>query len=238
MKLVLPGYHATALGGTVLVCIAIAAAAVSGHLRQGDDEPGPDLTKLEAIEVSVARPAKPARQPQKQHREPVHQADQGVSRDDKKPPDDKKKPDDKHPKPDDNKDGPTSAIPDDTDTPAGKPTSDMGQFNPNKFGNAAVDKGDPYLRELVTDVLAAGGDFPKILSASGNPLACIHLDPDGKVVETLFKEKSNNPDLDDWVDHALKTFKDKRNQQPKQVPTRLLETITGWICFHFDLDKQ
>ena len=236
----LPRYHAMSAGGTTLVVLLVVALATLDHERGcggAPSEAGPDLTKLEAIEVSVARPAKPAHQPQKQHREAVHQADQGVAHDDKKqpPPDKKKKPDDKQQKPDDNKDEPTAKI-DDTDEPVGKPTTDIGQFNPNKFGNADVDKGDPYLRDIVKDVLA-GWEFPKILDATGVPTGCVHLDADGKVVDTKFKQKSGNAELDDSVDRALDAFKKARNQDPKPVPPRLMDITTEWVCFDFKLQQ-
>jgi hypothetical protein len=234
----LPRYHAISAGGTIFVALLVVALATLDHEHGcggAPSEAGPDLTKLEAIEVSVARPAKPAKQPQKQHRDAVHKNDIGVSHDDKQPPPDpkKKKPDDKPQKPDDDKDGPATNI-DDSDTPVGKPTSDIGQFNPNKFGNADVDKGDPYLRDVVKDVLA-GWEFPKILDAQGVPIGCVHLDADGKVVDTKFKQKSGNDDLDDSVERALKAFKDTRNKDPKPVPTNLLDITTEWVCFQFKL---
>lgn len=236
--MILPRYHATAFGGTTLVALIVVALATLDHANGcggAPSEAGPDLTKLEAIEVSVARPAKPARQPQKQHREAVHQNDVGVSHDDKQPPPKDPKTKDQPAKPDDNKDGPQTKI-DDSDTSVGKPTSDIGQFNPNKYGNADVDKGDPYLRDIVKDVLA-GWEFPKILDATGVPIGCVRLDPDGKVVDTLFKQKSGNGDLDDSVDRALKNFKDTRNKNPQQVPTKLLDITTEWVCFQFKLQE-
>jgi len=233
---ILPRYHATAAASTVMFALLVVAASILERELTAGVEEGPDLTKLEAIEVSIARPAKPAKQPQKQHREAIHDTDQGVAHDDKKKPDDtKKKPEDKKAKPDDDKDGPTSKI-DDSDEPVGKPTTDVGAFNPNKFGNAAVDKGDPFLRDIVKDVLSAW-EFPKILDASGVPVGCVRLDPDGKVVDTLFKTKSGNGDLDDSVEHALKEFKETRNKNPQQVPTKLLEITTEWVCFQFKLQE-
>jgi hypothetical protein len=228
---ILPRYHATAAGSTALIALVVIGFATLEHRSFGDADEGPALDDLKVMEVSVARPAKPNKQPQKQHRDPVHQVDQGVAHDDKKKPDDPKpKPDNPKPKPDDDKDGP-AAKPGD-DEPIGKPTSDVGDFNPNKFGNADVDKGDPYLRDVVKDVLS-GWEFPKILEATGVPLGCVRLDADGKVVDTLFKTKSGNGDLDDSVERALKTFKETRNKSPQQVPTKLLEITTEWICFQF-----
>jgi hypothetical protein len=227
-------------GGTTLVVLIVVGLATLDHERGcggAPSEAGPDLSKLEAIEVSVARPSKPAKQPQKQHRDPVHKQDLGVSHDDKQPPPDpkKKKPDDKPQKADDNKDGPASSI-DDPDEPAGKPTSDIGAFNPNKFGIDDIDAGDEYWRDMKAGVLEAGGDFPT-LSEGGKVMGCVHLDPDGKVEDVVIKD---NPGGDgaSWVDTALKNFKKARNDHPKQVPTRLLPYLNGWICFKFDLSKQ
>ena len=235
--MILPRYHATAAGATVLVALGMAGTIVLAHHAQGGTDEGPDLSQMEAIEVSVARPAKPNKQPQKQHRDPVHKTDLGVSHDDKPPPKDKDKPKDQPAaKPDDNSPGPTTAIPD--DEPVGKPTVEAGQFNNNKFGNADVDSGDPYLQDAVKDVLA-GWEYPKILDTAGTPpLGCVQFDLDGKVLDLHIKEKSGNGDMDDSVERALKQFKETRNKDPKAVPDRngLREKIAGWngwICFRF-----
>src|SRR5262249_7370257 len=149
-----------------------------------------------------------------------------------------KKPDDKpKDKPDDNKDGPATSITDDS-APVGKPTVEPGQFNKNKFGNADVDKGDPYFQDAVKDVLA-GWEYPKILDSEGTPpLGCVQFDFDGKVLDLHIQEKSGNGDMDDSVERALKQFKDARNKDPKAVPDRqeLRDELTrwnGWICFRF-----
>ena len=234
-------YHAIA-GGAMFVGLILGAIGAQAKLLDGkrgdDDDKGPDL-QLKAIEVSVARPSQnKTRQPQKPHRDPVHdQSLKGLAHDDKAHPPDKKKPDDPKQKPDDDKDGPASTIKDD-DNPVGKPVSDPGQFNPNKFGTDDVDRGDPYLQELKKDILQAGGPFPTIIQAKGTPLACLHVAADGTIADTLFKEKSGDGDVDQWVEGALKGITKDRKEHPQEVPARLYEQISGWICFHFDLSKQ
>jgi hypothetical protein len=232
-------YHVVAGCAAFIAALGIGVGARAKLLDPGapPDDKAIDMD-LTAIEVSVARPQKKATQPQKQHRDPVHKQQQGLSHDDKVKPPEQKKPDDKPKgKPDDDKTGPASTITDDS-APVGKITPDQGSFNQNKFGIDDVDTGDPYLRDLKAGLIEAGGTFPTILQATGQPLACLHLDADGKVVDTKFKEKSGDGDVDAWVEHALKQFETARNKDPKQVPTNLLPLIQGWICFHFDLSKQ
>ena len=233
--MILGRYHAVAAMGTVLALLGGGVAARASWIEVPKDK-GPDLGKLDAIEVSVARPAAPARQPQKRHREKVHQADKGVAHDDKQPPDHKKPKDKPQQKPDDDQDGPVTHI-DDSDEPVGMPTHDMGAFNPNKFGNAAVDTGTPYMRDVVSGILSHWS-YPKILQGQGTPVMCVHLDPSGKVVDTKFKTRSGDAELDDSVERAIKAFQADREKTPKPVTdSRDLATITGWICLKFDLGK-
>jgi hypothetical protein len=234
-------YHVVAGCAAFVAALTIGIAARAKLLDPGApaDDKAIDMD-LTAVEVSVARPQKKITQPQKQHRDPVHkQQAQGLAHDDKKPPpDQKKKPDDK-PKqtPDDDKDGPTAKITDDT-APAGKITEEQGSFNPNKFGIDDVDKGDEYLKGVKEGLIEAGGTFPTILEATGQPLACVHIDQDGKVIDTLFKQKSGDGDVDNWVERALKEYEKAANKDPKPVPENSRKYTYGWICFHFNLAKQ
>lgn len=234
-------YHAVAGCAAFVAALVIGVGARAKLLDPG--APADDKTTdmdLTAVEVSVQRPSKPKAQPQKPHRDPVHKQEQGLAHDDRKPPpEQKKKPDQPKGKPDDDKkpdpNEPPSQI---TDDQTGPKTTPQGSFNENKFGIDPVDAGDPYLGDLKSGLIEAGGTFPTILQATGQPLACLHLDADGKVIDTNFKEKSGDGDVDEWVAHALKAFETARNKDPKQVPTKLLPLIQGWICFHFDLSKQ
>jgi len=233
--LILGRYHAAAAIGTLITLLGGGVAARASWIDQPDDK-GPDLGKLDAIEVSVARSAAPAKQPQKPHREKIHKQERGVAHDDKKPPDKKKPKDEPRAKPDDDQEGPTAHI-EDTDEPAGMPTHDIGAFNPNKFGNAAVNTGTPYMRDVVSGILSHWS-YPKILQDQGTPVMCVHLDQSGKVVDTKFKTKSGNAELDDSVERAIKDFQADREKTPKPVTdSRDLATITGWICLKFDLGK-
>jgi hypothetical protein len=228
-------YHVIAGGVCVIALLGGAVAAQTPWLHFGIDDKGPDLAHMDAIEVTVARPAKQAKQPQKQHREAVHTQEQGLAHDDKKPPDPKKPDEQKPAKPDDPTPGP-AAKPGD-DEPVGKPTVEAGKFNPNTVGNADVDSGDPYLQDVVKDVLT-GWEYPKILNAGGVPLGCVQLDLDGKVLDIHMKEKSGNGELDDSVERSLKLFKETRNKHPQSVPNRgnlrdMISAWNGWICFRF-----
>jgi hypothetical protein len=233
-------YHLVAGCAAFIGALVIGVGAKARLLDPGApaDDKAIDMD-LTAIEVSVAKPAKKASQPQKQHRDPVHKTQQGLAHDDKKPPPEQKKPDDKQPKskPDDDKTGPTTTI-NDNDAPVGKITPDQGTFNPNKFGTADVDKGDPYFQEIWIDFAQAGGTFPTIINTEAKPVVCVHLDADGKVEKTLFKQKSGDGDADNWADHALTAFEKARNANPKPVPTKLLSQLDGWICFQVNLANQ
>ena len=79
--------------------------------------------------------------------------------------------------------------------------------------------------------LREGWEYPEILSDVGVPVACIRLAADGKILDTNFRERSNNAELDDSVERALAALKKKRGQEPVPVPTHLLKWTTKWTCF-------
>ena len=121
---------------------------------------------------------------------------------------------------------------DDDDTPVGKPTEDVGQFDGSEFGFAEETKGDPYFQKLIAD-LRSGWEYPKLLQGAGVPVGCVRLEGSGKVSDTLFKEKSGDGDLDQSVEVALKRLKKLRDESPRPVPDHLLKHTTRWICFKF-----
>jgi len=225
--------HLAASLGTAATTVALiglavfvdwAPAALAGE--------GPNLDEMEAIEASIAyKKAEPPKQPQKQKRAPVPEEIEGVSRDENKTPVEPKK-DDKR-KPDENFEDQYKKFQrkDDEDLEAGKPTDeDVGSFDGSEFGFAEETKGDPYFQKLVLD-LREGWEYPEILSDVGVPVACIRLAADGKILDTNFRERSNNAELDDSVERALAALKKKRGQEPVPVPTHLLKWTTKWTCF-------
>jgi hypothetical protein len=66
----------------------------------------------------------------------------------------------------------------------------------------------------------------------------MHLEPDGKIVDTVLKEKSANGDLNDSVETALKRLVKLRDEEPREVPAHLIKQTRSWICFKFDARKQ
>lgn len=220
------------LGTVVLSCVLFGGifwftkAAPEQHIN---------LDNMTVIEASVAYKKSPSRQPQKHFRTPDPvQKPEGVSHDehkhvDKKPDEDKKPPKKndtdpfakfKHPQ-DDNQDDPVGPV----------TMPQVGDLNGSIDGNAAVSKGDPYLGGLMTDMHF---EAPTIAKASGSPIGCIALQPDGKIRDYTFKQTTND-DVQLAAEAALKRLKKARDEKPQEVPTRLLRLTGHYICFTFNL---
>lgn len=201
--------------------------------------PAPDqhtkLDNMTVIEASVAYKKSPSRQPQKHFKAPDPvQKPQGVSHDENKHVD--KKPDDKDQKqPKKNDTDPFAKFKhpnDNSDDPVGPVTMpQVGDLNGSVDGNAAVSKGDPYLGGLMTDMHF---EAPSIAKASGSPVGCIALQPDGRIRDYTFKQ-STNDDIQLAAEAALKRLKKARDEKPQEVPTRLLRLTGHYICFTFNL---
>jgi outer membrane biosynthesis protein TonB len=201
-------------------------------------ERGPNLDELEAIEASIAyKQAEPQKQPQKQKRAPEPEVEpEGVSRDPDRPPD-PQPPKDEPTKKDDPPplDWRKFQRPSNEDLDVGQPVDDPGVFDPNAPpGWATETKGDPYFRKLVSD-LRDGWEYPEILGAEGVPVGCMRLERDGRVTDTLLRERSGNPALDDSAERALKALEKQRSKNPPAVPDHLLKQTTRWICFKFEV---
>jgi hypothetical protein len=227
--------HIVAAVGAFVISAALVATPLVWAGKQPVQE-GPSFADMEAIEASLAyKKADPPKQPQKKFQAPEPVKNEGVSRDETKKPD---------PKPDDPKKKQDPKALDDAfkklqqqrnqDDPVGKPSEDaVGAFDGSQFGFAEESRGDPYFQKLVGD-LVAGWEFPEILQDAGLPVGCLRLSADGKIQDTLFKQKSDNGDLNDSVERALGAVKKLRNENPQPVPTHLLKAaITKWVCFKF-----
>jgi outer membrane biosynthesis protein TonB len=195
----------------------------------------PDFANMESIEASIAYKKTPQKQPQKKVKapEPVEKPE-GVSRDEKRPPVEPKKDEAKKPPKKDDTD-PLAKFkhPTDDDTPTGKPTTEPGDFNGNEFGWAPQTKGHPFWQKFAQDI-HENFNLPTISDVNGIPVGCFHIAPDGKIVDTKFKEHSQSPDLDRAAQDAIDAVAKLRNQNPTPVPTELLGAITRWICIRFD----
>jgi len=238
--------HGYSLAGMGILLVATTGLVFFGRdllAGGGPSRPeGPDLSKLVAIEASVAyRKSTPQKQPQKQKQAPDPVAKpEGVSRDDKKDP--IKKPDDEpEPKTKPGDDDPLKDIrrTNDDDLEVGKPVDPSSDFNEKRFGFAEETKGDPYVQDLLSDLVEAGGEYPSLASSEGYPIGCFHMNAEGKILDTILREKAqpDNAELDDFAERALNGLKKKRNKDPVPVPDRaeLRPLMTEWTCFAFKL---
>ena len=221
--------------------LAIIAGAMTGGLAyqrgwaDSGKPAGPALEDLEVIEASIAyKKSEPEKQPQKKKRAAEEKKVEGVSRDEDKVPEEKK-------------DEPTSKMDDvdplkdfrrenqDEELDVGKVVDDPGIFDPDaKVGWAPDTKGEPYFQQLLLQ-LREGWTYPQLLKAEGVPVGCMRLEKDGRVTDTLFKEKSGNAELDDSVERALENLEKVRKDEPPAVPEHLLKYTTRWICFKFEV---
>ncbi len=234
--------HIAAGFGALLVFSAMVATPLVYANSSPPENTGPALDQLEAIEATLAyKAAAPPKQPQKKFQAPPEQVKpEGVSRDETKKVD--------PPKPEDPPKPAKQNLDDafeklkqqrQTDDPIGKPSDEeVGEFDGSKFGFAEVSSGDPYYQKLVLDLLS-GWEYPEILQDSGVPVGCLRLSADGKIQDTLFREKSDNSELNHSVERALKAVQKLRNQSPSSVPTHLLKAATTkWVCFKFQAKKE
>jgi len=227
--------HAMALLGSCALTVAMGALIYSCTDEAGAAT-GPVIQDMEAIEASIAVRKKPAKQPQKKVQAPPPEVKpEGVSHDETKVPDPAKPKPDKPVKPD--KPDKPFKVPDrtkfDDETPTGKPTEAVGEFNPNDRGFAEETKGDPFFQRVARDV-AESWEFPKILDAKGAAVGCLHITAEGKIAKTKI-DRSGDDSLDDSAERALKKVEKLRNANPEAVPTHLLkQATTRWICFKFN----
>ena len=217
------------LVGTTVLTVALFVPVL--YLTSAADANDIKLDKMESIEASIAYRKTPQKQPQKKVRlpDPVVKPE-GISHDETKKPLEKK-PDDKKPaKPDDPKD-PFAKFHhnNDDDSPPGKPTTAPGDFNGNEKGYAEDTKGDPYWGRLRGDMQYSP---PEISKGDSAPVGCIHLTPEGKIVDTKFDTGAED-DLRTAAEAAIRQLVKARNDHPEPVPTHLLSATTKWLCFKF-----
>lgn len=226
-----------AIGAVVVTALMVAAPLV--YAAKSPTQEGPNLADLEAIEASLAYKATtPPKQPQKKFREPEIAKPEGVSRDETKPV--TSKPEEPKPKnPDlESEYEKLRRMRSSEDDPIGKPSeTELGAFDGSQFGFADESRGDPYFQALVREVLDQW-ELPEIAQDSGTLVGCVQLAADGKIKDTLFKEKSAHSELNDSVERALALVKKQRSENPQPVPNHLLKAaITKWVCFKFRARK-
>ena len=229
------GLHGLASAGLAIVVFVAAGGLYYQRSWAGSNKPaGPALEDLEVIEASIAyKKAEPQKQPQKKKRAAEEKILEGVSRDENKIPEKKDEPKSKIDDDDPLKDIRRPNTDEDLDV--GKVVDDPGVFDPDaKPGWAEETKGDPYFQQLLQQ-LRDGWEYPELLQAQGVPVGCMRLERDGRVTDTLFKEKSGNAELDDSVERALKNLEKVRKDDPPAVPDHLLKHTTRWLCFKFEV---
>lgn len=222
------------LGAGVIAAVLFVPAMV---LSNGGGEEGPQLKDMQVIEATIAYRKTPQKQPQKQVKQVEEVKPEGVSRDENKKVEEKKK-DDKKPeaKPDDkNPFGKYTRTGEDTGAPTTKPEGD---FNGSEKGFAPTSKGDPFLGRLRADM---NFQFPEIAKATSIPVGCIHIQPDGKIVDTTFNPpigQKGDDDLQTAAEAALKELVKVRRANPEPVPSHLLGITTQWLCFKFSVQSE
>jgi hypothetical protein len=221
--------HAVSIFGTVVLTASLFVPVL--FLTAAAETDDIKLDKMESIEASIAYRKTPQKQPQKKVRapDPVEKPE-GISHDETKKPIEKKPEDKKQAKPADPK-APFAEFPhaSDEDTPVGKPTTAPGDFNGNEKGYAEDTKGDPYWGRLRGDMQYAP---PEISKGDSAPIGCIHITPEGKIVDTKWDHKSDD-DLQTAAEAAIRELVKVRNDHPEPVPTHLLSATTKWLCFKF-----
>ena len=236
--------------GAVVISVGLFAPVL--FLTEKADAAKTKFDDMESIEASVAYKKEKQKQPQKQTSQPEVKKDTTVSHDENKKPiegcklDSECKPDEKckeghcvaKKEPKEKPVDVDQALAkfhhnDDDDNPAGKPVTAPGEFNGSEEGWAPTTKGNPFWQGFAKDI-HENFSLPEISEANGIPVGCFHITPDGKIVDTKFKEKSGSPDLDQAAEHAIDAVKKLRNDNPTPVPTELLGAINRWICIRFD----
>ncbi len=247
--------QAASVFGAALVTAALLLPVV--YLTETDDDTASKKDDMIAIEASIAYKKSPQKQPQKKTSQPEPpKPDEGVSRNENKPPvegckrDADCKPDEvcksqrcEPKKPKTAKPPETDQVfaahphPSDDDEPVGKPTTEPGQFNGEEYGFAPLTSGHPFWQQFARDI-HENFSLPEISAANGIPVGCFRIAPDGKIVDTKIRDKSESPDLDDAAERAIRAVQKLRNESPTPVPTELLKVTNRWTCVRFDPKKQ
>jgi hypothetical protein len=206
----------------------------AGEAKAESSEPA--LQDMEAIEASIATRKKPAKLPQKkQQAAPQEQQADKVNRDADRMPDPPKDKPPVEPKIDLNdplKNVKRREV--DDGSPVGPETEAAGAFNDSEHGFDEETKGDPFVGRVKRDIQAAW-ELPKILSATGAAVGCLHITADGKIAKTKLDKSSGDSQYDQSLEEALKKVETNRNKNPEPVPPSSVKLVTTqWICFKFN----
>jgi hypothetical protein len=191
-----------------------------------------ELDKMEVIEVALARKATTdSKQPQKKRApKPKKQPEAQPSTD---APEEPKEP---------TEEPPDNAEPDidweaeaakfaDPDVEEGPETPVTGQVDGHERGWADVDKGHPWLRQVVADFYDLLR-VPKLDRSVGQVIACVRFAADATIAETKAEPPGANEDVMRAVKLALKQLAERRAKDPPPFDDDVLkERLTRqWTC--------
>ena len=194
---------------------------------------GPILAERQVIEAKLAYKKTTQKQPQKVRDQQETVKPVGVSHDENKKVEEKKDEKKKDQKVDPKDPFKGFHRPDEE---AGSATTKPdGAFDGSTKGFAPINSGDKFWAELLADM---NFQFPEIAKAQSIPIGCIHLQPDGRIKAFTFDPpigKKGDDDLQTAAEAAMREVQKKRNANPIEVPTHLLQYTTNWQCFKFSV---
>lgn len=131
-------------------------------------------------------------------------------------------------------DGDESDVPDDSTAES----APAGQFDGSKHGFAEVNKGDPYIRELMGAVYKAWS-VVSLEKGTDAAVGCVRLAADGAVVDVKLWEATGNTNIDLAATNALEALQKQRKPGEAPVPAYLVRELTmQWTCFKFNIGNQ
>lgn len=221
--------HTTALLGALALTVGIGYGTIRFSEARGDTRS--PLEDMEVIEASLAykKPNAKTKQPQKPKDAPVPEVKpDGVSRDENKKVDEKK--DKKDPPKKDEVTDPLAKYRRTQENDVGVTTPDQGADDGDELGRGNITKGDPYFQRLWADL---DWTVPELAKTGGKEtVSCVKFNADGTIARTWFKAEGDD-DIATLAQAAMKELKVKRNASPLEVPTHLLQRLTGkGICFN------
>jgi hypothetical protein len=228
------GLMSWALFGTVMLHVAIGVPVIV--VAQAGTSDRPMLTDFKVIEAALAYKKHDEKESQpKKDRKPKPKPDKpvGVSRDENKTPTDRP---DAGPPPKEEEDlakKVADLLKEHEEDEGEEEPKPGGDFNGSERGFVEVGKGEPYFQELAADFHEAW-EVPSLEKGEGTAVAYIHLDADGRIIDTKF-DASGNANIDRSVQLAIREMTKARERGDKPVPAYLLKEATQqWICFSSD----
>ncbi len=202
----------------------------------------PSIIDKEAIEVSLARKSNTeSRQPQKERKRmapPPEEPEQTKIADDAEA--EPAEPETKEPekKPDELdyeklfEERFKRTQDDNDDMDQGEETAE-GSFDGSEKGFASVDKGHPYMREIVAEAYDAW-EVPTLEQGTEPAVACVLLQKSGIITEFKLDPPSENANIDRSVRLALLQLQKGRSGGDHPVPPEIEHITTKWLCFNFN----